>query len=106
VQTPLIIMHNDKDGAVDFNQGITFFNTLRQLGKQAILLEYVGENHGLSRPVNQKDYATRMAEWFDHYLKGEPAPDWILNGVPRLRMDEHLKQRRDAAARPATISNR
>jgi hypothetical protein len=106
VQTPLIIMHNDKDGAVDFNQGITFFNTLRQLGKQAILLEYVGENHGLSRPVNQKDYATRMAEWFDHYLKGEPAPDWILNGVPRLRMDEHLKQRRDGAARPATISNR
>jgi dipeptidyl aminopeptidase/acylaminoacyl peptidase len=93
--TPLIILHNDKDGAVDFNQGITHFNTLRQLGKDVILLEYVGENHGLARPVNQRDYASRMTEWFDHHLQGKPAADWIKNGVPRLRMQEHLLSRRD-----------
>lgn len=95
VTTPLIILHNDKDGAVDFNQGITYFNTLRQLGKNVILLEYVGENHGLSRPVNQKDYAGRMAEWFDHWLKGAPAPDWMTEGIPRIRIEEHLKSRLD-----------
>jgi dipeptidyl aminopeptidase/acylaminoacyl peptidase len=94
VTTPLIILHNDKDGAVDFNQGITYFNTLRQLGKDVILLEYIGENHGLQRPVNQKDYAVRMREWFDFQLKGAPAADWIVNGVPRLKMEEHLKERR------------
>jgi len=93
-KTPLIILHNDKDGAVDFNQGITHFNTLRQLGKDVILLEYVGENHGLARPVNQRDYAGRMVEWFDHYLKGMPASDWIKNGIPRLKMDEHLQGRK------------
>ena len=59
MKTPLIILHNDKDGAVDFNQGITYFNTLRQMSKDVILLEYVGENHGLARPVNMKDYAMR-----------------------------------------------
>jgi dipeptidyl aminopeptidase/acylaminoacyl peptidase len=96
VETPLIIMHNDKDGAVDFNQGITYYNTLRQLEKDVILLEYVGENHGLQRPANQKDYAQRMGEWFDHYLRGMPAPDWMVKGVPRLKMDEHLKERREA----------
>jgi dipeptidyl aminopeptidase/acylaminoacyl peptidase len=95
VTTPLMLLHNDKDGAVDFNQGITYFNTLRQLGKQVVLLEYVGENHGLSRPANQRDYAVRMREWFDHYLKGAPAADWIREGVPRLRMQEHLLGRRD-----------
>jgi dienelactone hydrolase len=95
VETPLIILHNDKDGAVDFNQGITYYNTLRQLGKDVILLEYVGENHGLARPVNQKDYAVRMGEWFDHYLKGKPAPDWMVKGVPRLKMEEHLKERKE-----------
>jgi len=94
VTTPLIILHNDKDGAVDFNQGITYFNTLRQLGKEVILLEYIGENHGLQRPVNQKDYAVRMREWFDFQLKGAPAADWIVNGVPRLKMEDHLKERR------------
>ena len=94
--TPLILLHNDKDGAVDFNQGITHFNTLRQLNKDVILLEYVGENHGLARPVNQKDYAVRMGEWFGHYLKGEAAPDWMKNGIPRLQMADHLASRKDS----------
>jgi dipeptidyl aminopeptidase/acylaminoacyl peptidase len=99
VTTPLIIMHNDKDGAVDFNQGITYFNTLRQLGKDVILLEYQGENHGLARPANQRDYAGRMAEWFDHHLTGAPPADWIVKGVPRIKMAEHLASRKDSIAK-------
>jgi dipeptidyl aminopeptidase/acylaminoacyl peptidase len=94
VTTPLIILHNDKDGAVDFNQGITYYNTLRQLGKDVILLEYIGENHGLQRPVNMKDYAVRMREWFDYQLKGATPADWIVNGVPRIKLEEELKSRR------------
>jgi dipeptidyl aminopeptidase/acylaminoacyl peptidase len=94
VNVPLMLLHNDRDGAVDFNQGITYYNTLRELGKEVVLLEYVGENHGLSRPTNQKDYAVRMMEWFDHFLRGEPAPDWLKEGVPRLKMEEHLRSRK------------
>ncbi|HEY4306183.1 MAG TPA: prolyl oligopeptidase family serine peptidase [Gemmatimonadaceae bacterium] len=89
VKTPLIILSDDKDGAVDFNQGITYFNSLRQMGKDVILLEYVGENHGLARPINMKDYAMRQKDWFDHYLKGVPAPDWMAKGIPRIKMDEY-----------------
>jgi dipeptidyl aminopeptidase/acylaminoacyl peptidase len=98
VKTPLIILADDKDGAVDFNQGITYYNTLAQLNKDVILLEYIGENHGLARPVNQKDYANRQREWFDHFLKAAPAPDWITKGVPRIKLEDELKARRDAAA--------
>ncbi|HEY2824415.1 MAG TPA: prolyl oligopeptidase family serine peptidase, partial [Gemmatimonadales bacterium] len=89
VTTPLIILSDDKDGAVDFNQGITYYSTLRELKKDVILLEYVGENHGLARPVNQKDYATRQADWFNHYLMGAPAPEWMTQGIPRIKMDEY-----------------
>ncbi|MEP6731241.1 MAG: prolyl oligopeptidase family serine peptidase [bacterium] len=103
VKTPLIILHNDKDGAVDFNQGITYFNTLRQLGKEVIMLEYAGENHGLARPANMKDYAVRMSEWFDHYLEGAPAPEWMKDGVPRLRMEEHLRERKPATKPDAPV---
>ncbi len=101
VTTPLLMLHNDRDGAVDFNQGITFYNTLKQLGKPVILLEYPGENHGLAQRANLKDYQQRMAEWFDVQLRGTPAPDWIAKGVPRLELDEHLRGRRLVAARPA-----
>jgi dipeptidyl aminopeptidase/acylaminoacyl peptidase len=93
VKTPLIILHNDLDGAVDFTQGIEYYNTLRRLGKSVVLLEYPGENHGLARPANQQDYTIRMKEFFDHHLKGAPAPDWLKFGVPRLKMQEHIDQR-------------
>jgi dipeptidyl aminopeptidase/acylaminoacyl peptidase len=93
VKTPLIILHNDKDGAVDFTQGVEYYNTLRRLGKHVIMLEYVGENHGLVKPANRFDYTIRMKEFFDHYLKGAPAPAWMTDGVPRLGMEDHLKER-------------
>jgi dipeptidyl aminopeptidase/acylaminoacyl peptidase len=93
VKTPLMILHNDQDGAVDFTQGIEYFNTLRRMDKPVILLEYPGENHGLARPANQQDYTVRMKEWFDHYLQGAPAPDWMKEGIPRLKMEEHINER-------------
>lgn len=93
VETNVMILHNEKDGAVDFNQGITWFNTLREREKDVIMLQYVGENHGLQVPKNQKDYTIRMSEYFDTFLKGAPAPEWIVKGIPRLQMEEHLKSR-------------
>jgi acetyl esterase/lipase len=93
VKTPLVILHNDQDGAVDFTQGVEYYNTLRRLGKSVVMLEYPGENHGLARPANQQDYTVRMKEFFDHYLMGTPAPDWWTKGVPRLEMEDHIKQR-------------
>ncbi len=93
VHTPLIILHNDKDGAVDWNQGIEYYNTLRRLKSPVVMLQYVGENHGLQKPANQRDYTVRMKEFFDHYLMGRPAPDWYTKGVSHLELKEHLKER-------------
>ncbi|MBN2265067.1 MAG: S9 family peptidase [Candidatus Aminicenantes bacterium] len=93
VETPLSILHNDKDGAVDWNQGIEYFNTLRRLRKPVVMLQYVGENHGLQKPANRKDYTVRMKEFFDHHLMGKPAPDWYADGVSHLDLEDHLKER-------------
>lgn len=96
VNTPLLLLHNDKDGAVDWNQGIEYFNTLRRLGKPVVMLQYKGENHGLVKPANQRDYTQRMREFFDHHLLGRPAPAWLIDGVPHLKHEEHLKERTSA----------
>ena len=93
VRTPLIILHNDADGAVDWNQGIEYYSTLRRLGKDVIMLQYEGENHGLRKPANMKDYTVRMREFFDHHLRGAEAPEWLLEGVDHLDMEDHLKDR-------------
>ena len=93
VKTPLIILHNDKDGAVDWNQGIEYYNTLRRLKKPVVMLEYPGENHGLAKAANQRDYTVRMREFFDHYLMGKPAPKWLTDGIPHLAQKDHIKER-------------
>ncbi len=102
VKTPLIILHNDRDGAVDQTQGIEYFNTLKRMGKPVVLLEYKGENHGLTHPENMKDYTVRMRAFFDHYLKDQPAPKWLDEGVPLLKMKDHLEEATKALTAPAS----
>jgi dipeptidyl aminopeptidase/acylaminoacyl peptidase len=107
VTTPLLMLHNDTDGAVDFTQGVEYFNTLRRLGKPVVMVEYPGENHGLARQPNMQDYMIRMKEYFDHYLMDKPAPAWLENGIPRLKMSDditdRLKAREDARKTAETI---
>jgi len=85
VTAPLLILHGIEDGSVEWLQAIEFYNALRFNGKNVILCSYPGEGHHLSRLENQKDFQTRMEQFFDHYLKGEPAPDWMVNGVSFLK---------------------
>ncbi len=81
METPLLMAHGDKDGTVEFFQSTEFFNFARRAGRRMVLLVYEGENRAFTRPANQVDYHRRILEWFGHYLKGEPAPAWIREGV-------------------------
>ncbi len=84
VETPLLIMHNDKDGAVPWYQGIEMMVGLRRLQKPAWMLNYNGDQHNLMRIANRIDLSKRMFGFFNHYLKGEPMPRWMEEGVPAL----------------------
>ncbi len=82
INTPLLIMFGDEDGAVPWYQGIELYLAMRRLGKDCVFLQYRGEPHHLRKYPNKLDYAIKMKQYFDHYLKGMPAPDWIKKGVP------------------------
>lgn len=84
VTTPLLIMHNDDDGAVPWYQGIEYFVSLRRLRKPAWMLNYNGDAHNLMEWANRKDLTLRMSQFFGYYLKDEPAPKWMMEGVPAL----------------------
>jgi dipeptidyl aminopeptidase/acylaminoacyl peptidase len=101
VQTPLLMIHNDEDDAVPWYQGIEYFLALRRLGKEAYLFTYNGEKHGLRKRINQKDYTRRLQEFFDHFLKGAPAPEWMEKGIPYLQREkEKEKYRTTEDAKP------
>jgi dipeptidyl aminopeptidase/acylaminoacyl peptidase len=92
VQTPILMIHNDQDGAVPWYQGIEYIMALRRLGKEAYMFNYNGEDHGLRKRINQKDWTRRMQEFFDHHLKGEPAPDWMIKGIKAWEKEEEAKK--------------
>lgn len=82
VETPVLILHNDKDGAVPWYQGIELYSGLRRLGKPAWLLNYNDEPHWPVKLQNRIDFQKRMQQFFDHYLLDAPAPRWMKRGVP------------------------
>lgn len=84
VQTPLLMMHNDGDGAVPWYQGIEYYMALRRLDKPVWMLNYNGQGHGLTQRHHRTDFAKRMMQFFDHYLKDAPMPDWMKKGVPAI----------------------
>jgi dipeptidyl aminopeptidase/acylaminoacyl peptidase len=92
VHTPLMMIHNDADDAVPWYQGIEYYLALRRLGREAYLFSYNGEPHGLRKRQNQKDYSMRLQQFFNHFLKGAPAPEWMIKGIPYLQKDKEKEQ--------------
>lgn len=93
ISTPFLILHGTQDGAVDWTQGLEFYNAARRLGKEVIFLSYPGEPHHLRNEYNQKDFQLRMKQYFDHYLMDKEAPDWMVKGIPHLeKVYEKAKQ--------------
>jgi dipeptidyl aminopeptidase/acylaminoacyl peptidase len=85
VSTPMLMMANRGDAAVPFSQGVEWFLGLRRLGKKVWMLSYDGAVHSLYDKEQKKDLTTRVTQFFDHYLKGAPAPKWMTEGVPANR---------------------
>lgn len=80
VNTPIMIMFGDRDDAVPWDEGVQYYLALKRANKDVIFLQYHDEPHHLKKFPNQLDFSIRMMEYFEHHLKGKPAPDWIKQG--------------------------
>jgi dipeptidyl aminopeptidase/acylaminoacyl peptidase len=88
VTAPFLIMHGTADPTVSFSEGMNFYNALRYNKKTAFMVAYPGEGHGLRGLANRRDLTIRYFQFFDHYLKGAPAPKWMTDEVPFLLKDQ------------------
>jgi dipeptidyl aminopeptidase/acylaminoacyl peptidase len=84
IETPLLLLHNDADGAVPWYQGIEMYLAMRRLDKPTWMLNYNGEPHWPVKRENRIDFQTRMMQFFDHYLKDKAMPQWMERGVPAI----------------------
>lgn len=81
VNTPIMLLHGDEDTAVPWYQSIEYFMALRRLDKPVWFLQYLEEPHGLRDEAARKDFTIRRDQFFAHYLKGEPMPKWMKEGL-------------------------
>jgi dipeptidyl aminopeptidase/acylaminoacyl peptidase len=95
VSTPLLIMHNDQDGAVPWYQGIEIYTGLRRLGKPCWMLNYNGDDHNLTKLANKIDLSIRMRQFFDHFLLEKPIPIWMSEGLPAIDKGKKLNYELD-----------
>ncbi len=91
IETPLLMMNNDNDGAVPWYQGIELYSAMRRFQKPCWLLVYNNEEHNLGKRPNMVDLSIRMMQFFDYYLKDKPMPPWMKDGLPALYKGQELR---------------
>jgi dipeptidyl aminopeptidase/acylaminoacyl peptidase len=74
ITTPTMFM----GGAIDWNVpvlgGEQMYQALKALGRETTLIVYPGEYHEFSTPSHIADRLARYLAWYNHYVKGDPAP--------------------------------
>lgn len=106
INTPLLMSHNPNDHRVPFQNAVEMFTALRRLGKRGWLL--VGETGhytaGVDPTLNSNYESARyQKQFFDHFLKGAPAPKWILEAVPPREQGMEKWMELDSSGRTAPI---
>jgi dipeptidyl aminopeptidase/acylaminoacyl peptidase len=86
-EAPFLIVHGTADPTVAFQEALGFYNAMRFHGKEAVMLAYPGERHSIRRLANRRDLTIRYFQFFEHHLRGAPAPRWMTDGVPFLEKD-------------------
>ena len=68
-RAPVLLLSGDRDAEVPVTQSYEYWNALRRLGVRTELVVYPGEGHVFFRRADQLDALSRLAGWFDTYLK-------------------------------------
>lgn len=66
--TPVLVLHGEADPRVPISQGEEFYNGLRFLGKDAVMVKYPREPHIFTEREHQIDSLQRMLAWYDQHL--------------------------------------
>jgi hypothetical protein len=81
---PFLIMHGTADPTVAFQNGLASTTRSATTGRMPCSSPTRAKAMACAL-ANRKDLTVRYFQFFDHYLKGAPAPKWITDGVPYLQ---------------------
>lgn len=70
--TPILVIHNEKDFRVPVTQGMEAFTAAQTMGIPSKFLYFPDENHWVTKPQNSILWQRVFFEWLDQWLKDTP----------------------------------
>lgn len=82
-RTPTLIQHGENDRRVPIANAYELRQGLEDRGVPAEMIVYKGFGHGITKPRAMRAVMLHNLGWFNHYIWGDPLPDFANPDVPK-----------------------
>jgi dipeptidyl aminopeptidase/acylaminoacyl peptidase len=76
-RTPTLIQHGENDRRVPIANAYQLRQALEDRNVPVEMIVYKGFGHGITKPKSQRAVMQHNLLWFNHYLFGDPRPDFV-----------------------------
>lgn len=82
-RTPTLIQHGELDRRVPIANGYELRQGLEDRGVKVEMVVYKGFGHNINKPKSMRAVMQHNLSWFNHYIWGDPMPDFTAPEVPK-----------------------
>lgn len=89
-KTPTLIQHGEFDKRVPIPNAYELRQGLEDRGVPVEMVVYKGYGHGITKPKSMRAVMQHNLGWFNHYIFGEPLPDFSKPELPKKEDKEKM----------------
>ncbi len=82
-KTPTLIQHGEFDKRVPIPNAYELRQGLEDRGVKVEMVVYKGYGHGITKPKSMRAVMMHNLGWFNHYIFGDPLPDFSKPELPK-----------------------
>jgi dipeptidyl aminopeptidase/acylaminoacyl peptidase len=90
-KTPTLIQHGELDRRVPIANAYELRQGLEDRGVKVEMVVYKGFGHGITKPKSMRAVMQHNLSWFNHYIWGDPLPDFTAPEVPKKETKDEKK---------------
>jgi dipeptidyl aminopeptidase/acylaminoacyl peptidase len=87
-KTPTLIQHGELDRRVPIANAYELRQGLEDRGVKVEMVVYKGYGHGITKPKSMRAVMQHNLSWFNHFIWGDPLPDFTAPELPKKEKDE------------------
>lgn len=94
-KTPTLIQHGELDRRVPIANAYELRQGLEDRGVKVEMVVYKGYGHGITKPKSMRAVMQHNLSWFNHYIWGDPMPDFTAPEMPKKETKDEKKTTND-----------